>query len=76
MNITRKQFTTTLMLGALAAAVSTGAWAQGSYPTKNVTMVVPTAAGGTTDLSARMLAQALAPVLGQSVIVDNKGGGN
>ena len=75
MNITRKQFST-IALGALATALCTGAWAQGTYPTKNVTMVVPTAAGGTTDLSARMLAQALAPVLGQSVIVDNKGGGN
>ena len=75
MNITRKQFTT-IAMGALATALCTGAWAQGTYPTKNVTMVVPTAAGGTTDLSARMLAQALAPVLGQSVIVDNKGGGN
>ncbi|RYF02039.1 MAG: tripartite tricarboxylate transporter substrate binding protein [Comamonadaceae bacterium] len=59
---------------ALALPFSAGA--QGSYPTKPVTMVVPTAAGGTTDLSARMLAQALGPVLGQSVVVDNKGGGN
>ena len=75
MNFTRKQFHT-LALGALATALCTGAWAQGSYPTKAVTMVVPTATGGTTDLSARMLAQALAPVLGQSVVVDNKGGGN
>ena len=74
----RKQLTT-LALAAIAVG-ATGFWgsalAQGAYPTKNVTMVVPTAAGGTTDLSARMLAQALAPVLGQSVIVDNKGGGN
>ena len=75
MKTTRKQFTT-LALAALATGFIGQAAAQGAYPSKNVTMVVPTAAGGTTDLSARMLAQALAPVLGQSVIVDNKGGGN
>ncbi|HVR54292.1 MAG TPA: tripartite tricarboxylate transporter substrate binding protein [Pseudorhodoferax sp.] len=66
-----------LAAGALAAltALSGTALAQG-YPNRPVTMVVPTATGGTTDLSARMLAQALTPVLGQSVVVDNKGGGN
>src|SRR5574337_426991 len=72
MRITRKQF------GALALstlALST-AWAQGGYPSRTVTFVVPAAAGGTTDISARMAAQALAPVLGQAVVVDNKGGGN
>ena len=74
MRITRKQFTT-LALAAAALAAAGGAAAQ-NYPTKPVTMVVPTAAGGTTDLSARMVAQALGPVLGQSVVVDNKGGGN
>ena len=71
MHIARRSLIT---LAALTAFV-VGAQAQG-YPTNPVTMVVPTATGGTTDLSARMLAQALTPVLGQSVIVDNKGGGN
>ncbi|MDD2545997.1 MAG: tripartite tricarboxylate transporter substrate binding protein [Burkholderiaceae bacterium] len=61
---------------ALAGAAASTAWAQGAYPARTVTLVVPTAAGGTTDLSARMVAQALSPVLGQSVVVDNKGGGN
>ena len=61
---------------ALAACAPFAALAQGAYPTKPITLVVPTAAGGTTDLSARMLAQALTPVIGQSVVVDNKGGGN
>lgn len=69
----RKTF---LALAALGAALALPVWAQSPYPARTVTLVVPTAAGGTTDLSARMLAQALAPVLGQSVVVDNKGGGN
>ncbi len=78
MKLHRKQFTTLAMaaLAALATGFLGSATAQSAYPSKTVTMVVPTAAGGTTDLSARMLAQALGPVLGQTVVVDNKGGGN
>ena len=75
MTLNRKHFNA-LALAALAAGLVGNAAAQAAYPSKTVTMVVPTAAGGTTDLSARMLAQALGPVLGQSVVVDNKGGGN
>jgi tripartite-type tricarboxylate transporter receptor subunit TctC len=66
---------TAITLAALAATTGL-ATAQAPYPNRPVTFVVPTATGGTTDLSARMTAQALAPVLGQSVVVDNKGGGN
>lgn len=77
MNAIHRRHLGPLALAACAAlALPAAGWAQGSYPSKPVTMVVPTAAGGTTDLSARMLAQALGPVLGQSVVVDNKGGGN
>ena len=72
-----RQRSAALALAAMAGLVlGAPALAQGAYPSKTVTLVVPTAAGGTTDLSARMVAQALAPVLGQSVVVDNKGGGN
>ena len=49
MKTNRKQFTT-LAIAALAMGLGSAAWAQGAYPTKTVTMVVPTAAGGTTDL--------------------------
>ncbi|MBK6614727.1 tripartite tricarboxylate transporter substrate binding protein [Ottowia sp.] len=71
MFIRRKHFIA-LAAGALLAG---HAVAQG-YPSRPITMVVPAAAGGTTDLAARMLAQTLGPVVGQSVVVDNKAGGN
>ena len=50
--------------------------AQGSYPDRPITMVVPAPPGGGTDLVARLYSDALGKELGQQVIVDNKGGGN
>ncbi len=47
-----------------------------AYPDKTVTIVVPTAAGGGNDAMARVIAQKMAPLLGQSVIVENKAGAN
>ncbi len=69
-------FSRLIFVGVVWFALMGVSDAQTLYPGKPITMVVPTAAGGTTDLSARMLAQALAPVVGQSIVVDNKGGGN
>lgn len=66
---------TAIALAILLPTLGT-AQAQNPYPHKTITMVVPAAAGGTTDLAARMVAHALGPVVGQSVVVDNKGGGN
>jgi tripartite-type tricarboxylate transporter receptor subunit TctC len=44
------------------------------YPNKPITMVVPFAAGGTTDVIARFIAEAMRGPLGQPVIIDNRGG--
>ena len=50
------------------------AWAQ-TYPSKLIRLQVPFAPGGTTDLVARIIAEPLGKVLGQSVVVENKAGG-
>src|SRR6476660_62019 len=67
------------LAAALAApAVITALWgsaaAQPGYPGKQIRMVVPFAAAGTTDLLGRIVAQHLTEVWGQQVIVDNKTG--
>lgn len=71
----RRTLAAALALGALAA-VSQPAFAQATWPTKPVKFIVPYAAGGLPDSVARVVAQQLSQRLGQSVVVDNKPGGN
>lgn len=63
------------LAAAAALAVPMMTWAQ-AYPSKPIKFIVPYAAGGLPDSVARVVAQRLTERLGQSVVVDNKPGGN
>jgi tripartite-type tricarboxylate transporter receptor subunit TctC len=61
-----------LLVAPLVAPLA--AWAQ-AYPTKPVRLVVPFAPGGTTDIVARVVSEKIGPLLGATLIVENKAGG-
>ena len=66
------------LLGAIAGAAllaTTPAALAQAYPSKPIRLVVVAPAGGSSDIVARTLADGLTPLLGQTVIVDNKPGG-
>lgn len=64
------KLTTALILGTALL----GGTAAAQYPERAVSMVVPFSAGGPTDTVARSLAEAMRPTLGETVLVENKGG--
>jgi tripartite-type tricarboxylate transporter receptor subunit TctC len=68
MQISRRQL---LLCSGAASAFSWSAHAQG-FPTKGLKIVVPNAAGGAADITARAVGQKLAEALGQSVVIENK----
>lgn len=69
----KRNFMKLLCAGLAAALLASTAQAQ-DYPGKPIRIVAPFAPGGAVDILARIIAERLAPVYGQSVIVDNKPG--
>jgi len=59
---------------AALVLVAAPARAQDAYPNKPITMIIPFAAGGSTDVIGRLVADGLRQVLGQSIIADNRAG--
>lgn len=62
------------LVAGLAAAAGQTAHAQGAYPDHAVRLIVPFAPGGTSDVVARLVANAMGEALGQTVFIENKGG--
>jgi tripartite-type tricarboxylate transporter receptor subunit TctC len=70
----RRYLLTAALGAALFAAFAGPAAAQGDYPTKPITMIVPFPPGGLADIVARPVAEAMSRELGQQVVIENKAG--
>ena len=67
---------TALLIGSSLLSLFTSVAMAQNFPTKPITLVVPNPPGGLVDTSARLVAEPLARVIGQAVVVDNKPGGS
>jgi tripartite-type tricarboxylate transporter receptor subunit TctC len=72
MKFTRRTLTTALAALATLSPLST--LAQSGYPTKPIRVIVPFAAGSTTDIIARAIADKMGQSMGTSLVIDNRGG--
>ena len=75
MNRTRTCIRVMLACATLLFPVASSAAAGAAYPMRPIRMIVPFVAGGGTDLLARLVAPGMGEVLGQQIVIDNRGGG-
>jgi tripartite-type tricarboxylate transporter receptor subunit TctC len=68
-----KSLMTSMLVAGISALGIAGAMAQ-AFPTKPITMIVPFAAGGPTDIVARIVAENMSKTLGQTIVVENVAG--
>jgi tripartite-type tricarboxylate transporter receptor subunit TctC len=62
------------LVAAAALAVFAGIASAQSFPSRPITLIVPFPPGGSTDTTARIMAEAMRPALGQPVVIENVGG--
>jgi tripartite-type tricarboxylate transporter receptor subunit TctC len=68
-------FSRHVIFGGLIALVALSAPVQAQYPGKQITIIVPFAAGGPTDVVTRLVAEHMSRTLGQQMVIENVGGG-
>jgi len=69
-----RTLTTACATMLLSAALALPASAEETFPTKPISFIVPYAAGGTTDLVARTVGNRMSEILGQPIVIENRGG--
>lgn len=74
MNTHRRTTIAALSVATMMATLPMAAQAQGAYPNKPIRVIVPFAAGSTTDIIARAIADKMGQSLGQTMVIDNRGG--
>jgi tripartite-type tricarboxylate transporter receptor subunit TctC len=74
MKLLRRQFLQLAMGAAVMAAAASGTMAQDAYPSRPVHIIVGYAAGGVSDILARLIGKPLSVRLGQAVVIDNRPG--
>ena len=75
MNDIRNRIRIVLACAALLFPLHGAGAAEGAYPVRPIRVIVPFVAGGGTDLLARLIAPRFGEVLGQQIVIDNRGGG-
>lgn len=71
-----KHFSRAAFLAPIVIALLTPASAQAPYPNRNITLVLPFAAGSGTDTTTRLIGKEVGQALGVSMVIDNKAGAN